>query len=202
MAPRRMELHQKILATIDPPQRLIVLLAASNGGAPIMGQTKLQKMMFLLSKMSNDMVEQCGYSADNYGPYSEIVGEAARHLGEIGVLCFDNSGRNISITPTGRRVAEEIAEEEDDDTLDIIDSCKDMLNDLSTDEVLAYVYSSYPRMAEQSVVYDRIKRSMERHIMSMLKKEKISSERAAELLEKPLDYILRRARGMRVPAPG
>ena len=197
-----MELHRKILATIDPPQRLIVLLAASNGGAPIMGQTKLQKMMFLLSKMSNDMVEQCGYSADNYGPYSEIVGEAARHLGEIGVLSFDDRGENISITLTGRRVAEEIAEGEDDNTLDIIDSCKDMLNDLPTDEVLAYVYSSYPHMAEQSVVYDRIKRNMERHIMSMLKKEKISSERAAELLGMPLDYVLGRARGPRAPVQG
>lgn len=197
-----MELHRKILDTIDPLQRLIVLLATSNGGAPIMGQTKLQKMMFLLSKMSDDMVDRCGYGADNYGPYSEIVGEAARHLGEIGVLSFDDRGENISITLTGRRVAEEIAEGEDDNTLDIIDSCKDMLNDLPTDEVLAYVYSSYPHMAEQSVVYDRIKRNMERHIMSMLKKEKISSERAAELLGMPLDHILRRARGMRVLARG
>ena len=197
-----MELHRKILGALDPPQRLIVLLAASGGGAPIMGQTKLQKMMFLLSKMSNDMVEQCGYSADNYGPYSEIVGEAARRLGEIGVLCFDDSGGSISITPAGRRVAEEIAGEEDDDTLDIIDSCKDMLNDLPDDEALAYVCLSYPSMAGRPAVHDRVRRGAERHVMSMLRKEKISSERAAELLGMPLDYVLRRARGMRVPVQG
>ena len=197
-----MELHRKILGAIDPPQRLIALLAASNGGAPIRGQTRLQKMMFLLSEMSDYMAEQCGYGADNYGPYSEIVGEAARHLGEIGVLCLDDRDGSVSITPVGRRVAEAIAEGEDGDTLDAIDSCKDMLNDLPADEVLAYVYSSYPRMAAQSVVYDRIRGSMERHIMSMLKKEKISSERAAELFERPLDHVPRRARGARAPAQG
>lgn len=187
-----MELHRKILGALDPPQRLIVLLAASNEGAPIMGRTKLQKMVFLLSATSDDMAGRCGYSADNYGPYSEIVGEAARCLGEMGVLRLDDRSGSISITPMGRRVAEGIAEGEDSDALGAIDDCKDMLNDLPTDEVLAYVYSSYPHMARRSVVHDRIMRNMERHVMSMLKKEKISSERAAELLGKPMDYILRR----------
>lgn len=197
-----MELHQKIIETLDPPQRLIVLLAASDGGAPIMGRTKLQKMVFLLSEVSDDMVERCGYGADKYGPYSEIVGEAARYLGEIGVLRLDDRDGGIAITPMGRRVAEGIAEGEDDDALDAIDACKDMLNDLPTDEVLAYVYSSYPDMARRSVVYDRIMRNLERHVMSMLKKEKISSERAAELLGKPMDYVLRRRAGVLTPVPG
>ncbi len=197
-----MDMHRKMLGAIDPLQRLIVLLAASGGGAPITGQTMLQWMTFLLSEGSGDMAGRCGYGAGSYGPHSEIVCEAARLLGEIGVLCFDDSGGNISITPAGRRVAEEIAEEEDDDTLDIIDSCKDMLNDLPDDEALAYVCLSYPSMAGRPAVHDRVRRGAERHVMSMLRKEKISSERAAELLGMPLDYVLRRARGMRVPVQG
>ena len=197
-----MELHRKILATIDPLQRLIVLLAASGGGAPITGQTRLQWMMFLLSEGSGDMARRCGYGAGSYGPHSGTVGEAARLLGEIGVLCLDDRGGSISATPTGRRVAEEIAEEEDDNTLDVIDSCKDMLNDLPDDEALAYVCLSYPSMAGRSAACDRARRGAEQHVMSMLKKEKISSERAAELLGMPLDHILGRARGMRVPVQG
>ena len=190
-----MDLHRKILDTTDPLQRLIVLLAASDGGAPIMGQAKLQKMMFLLSRMSDDMAGRCRYGAGSCGPYSGIVAKAARRLGEIGALHFDDRGEGISITPAGRRAAEEIAGGEDGNTLDIIDSCKDMLNDLPADEALAYVYSSYPSMAGRSAAYGRIRRNMERHIMSMLEKEKISSERAAELLGMPLDHILRRRAG-------
>lgn len=202
MAPRRMDMHRKMLSAIDPLQRLIVLLAASGGGAPIMGQARLQWMMFLLSEGSGDMAGRCGYGAGNYGPHSEIVGEAARRLGEIGVLRLDDGGGSISVTPTGRGVAEEIAEGEDDNTLDVVDSCKDMLNGLPDDEALAYVCLSYPSMAGRSAACGRVKRGAERHVMSMLEKEKISSERAAELLGMPLDYVLGRARGPRAPVQG
>lgn len=196
-APRRMEPHRKVLGTLDPPQRLVALLAASDGGAPIRGRTRLQSMAFLLSEASDDMVERCGYGAGDRGPHSEIVGEAARRLGEMGVLRLDGGDGGISITPMGRRVAVGIAEGEDGDALDAIDACKDMLNDLPADEVFAYVCLSYPRMAKRSAVHDRVMQDMERHVMSMLKKEKISAERAAELLERPLDYILGRRAGRR-----
>ena len=190
----RMEMEQGIAETLDPVQRLVVLLAASNGGEPIMGGTRLQKMVFLLSELSDEMAERCGYGAGSYGPHSEIVGEAARRLGEAGVLRVDGAGGGIAATPTGRRVAGEIAGGEDDDMLDAIESCKDMLNGLPTDEVLAYVYLSYPRMAERSAARDRIMRSKERHVMSMLKKEKISAERASELLGWHLEDVIRRRR--------
>ena len=51
-----MEMEQGIAETLDPVQRLVVLLAASNGGEPIMGWTRLQKMVFLLSELSDKMV--------------------------------------------------------------------------------------------------------------------------------------------------
>ena len=189
-------MHQRIAETLDPVQRLVVLLAASNGGEPIMGGTRLQKMVFLLSDLSDEMVERCGYGAGNYGPYSEIVDRAARYLSEVGVLRVDGAAGGISVTLTGRRVAEEIARDADDYVLIAVDSCKDLLNDLPTDEVLAYVYLSYPRMAERSVARDRIMRDKERHVMSMLKKEKISAERASMMLGWYLDDVIRWRAGL------
>ena len=191
-----MEMHQRIAEALDPVQRLVVLLAASNGGEPIMGGTRLQNMVFLLSDLSDELVERCGYGAGSCGPHSEIVDEAARRLGEAGVLRVDGADGGISVTPTGRRVAGEIARDADDYVLIAVDSCKDMLNDLPTDEVLAYVYLSYPRMAERSAARDRIMRNKERHVMSMLKKEKISAERAAILLGWYLEDVIRRRSGL------
>ena len=181
---------------LDPVQRLVVLLAASNGGEPIMGGTRLQNMAFMLSELSGEMAERCGYVAGSCGPHSEIVDEAARRLGKAGVLRVDGAGGGISATPAGRRVAGEIAGGEDDDMLDAIQSCKDMLNGLPADEVLAYVCLSYPRMAGRSAALDRIMENRERHVMSMLKKEKISAERASELLGWHLEDVIRRRAGL------
>ena len=44
-------------------------------------------------------------------------------------------------------------------------------------------------MTEESVEYDNLKPNMENYILSLVKKQKISSQRAAELLHKTQDYI-------------
>jgi len=75
---------------------------------------------------------------------------------------------------------------------------KKFLNDLTRDELLAYVCSAYPDMTEESVEYENLKPNMENHILSLIKKQKISSQRAAELLNKPQDYVIRRMKDERI----
>ena len=66
--------------------------------------------------------------------------------------------------------------------LDALEDHKGMLNDLTDDELLAYMYLTFPEMAAASPEYDRIRRMAEPLIMSLVKEYKISSQRAAELL--------------------
>ena len=178
-----MDAAQGMLVTHKPLHRLVVLLAASNGGEPIRGKTKLQKMAFMLTEGEDREYGPCGYDADNYGPYSGIVDEAAGRLEYVGALRTD--GRDISVTQLGKEIAGRIAAGEDSRTLAMIDMYKEMFNDLTADELLAYVYSAYSYTATRSLVYNRIASNMERHVMSMLKKGKITSERASELLGRP-----------------
>ena len=95
-------------------------------------------------------------------------------------------------------VAGRIAKGEDRSTLDMIGEYKEVFNDLTIGELLAYVYSAYPDMATRSPAYYRTMSNKERHVMSMLKKGKVSLGRASELLGRPLGDVLRLAGRMRI----
>lgn len=191
-------LEDRILKGCSEVQKHIILLANANAGEPVRGRTKLQKMMFMVSDLL-EAVGEYGFKADNYGPYSDTVGEEARYLADVGVL---HEGDEISLTSMGRRLAERLAESEDGGTVAAISRYKEMLNDLTTKEVLAYVYSAYPTMTVRSTAYRDIERDMEKHVMSMLKKEKITVGRASELLGRNVLYVMRQASKMGIPVLG
>ena len=191
-----MDAAERVLATCEPLHRLVILLAAANGGEPIRGRAKLQKIVFMLTEGEGWEDSPCGYDAGEHGPHSDIVDEEAGYLEEAGVLCAD--GEDIAATRLGMEVAGRIASGEDRPTLDMIDEYKEVFNDLTIGELLAYVYSAYPDMATRSPAYDRTMSNRERHVMSMLKKGKVSLGRAAELLGRPVGDVLRLAGRMRI----
>ena len=195
-----METAEKVLASCNQLHRIVILLAASNGGEPIRGRTKLQRMVFMLTRGDGWEGLTCGYVAGECGPHSDVVEEEAGRLEEAGVLRADDG--DISVTQLGREVARKIAVGEDRLTLAMIDEHKDMFNDLTADELLAYVYTAHPDMSARSPAYDRIMPDRERHVMSMLKKEKITSERASELLGRTLEDVLRLTGRLRTRARG
>ena len=180
---------EKILKDNDQLHKFIILLANANG-EPIRGRLKLQKMMFLLSDKIDEIREQSSYDADNYGPYSKIVDEESQYLEQVGVL--SSSHGEIAITKKGKEIAKEMINNEDEEILSALDEYKRFLNDLTSNELLAYVYSAYPCMAEESDKYKDLKPHLEDYILSLVKKQKISSQRAAELLGRPQDYIIKK----------
>jgi len=184
-----MGIKEKILEDEDGLHKFIILLADAND-EPIKGRLKLQKMMYLLSDKIEEIKEQSSYDADNYGPYSEVVDEEARYLEQAGVL--NGSHGEIALTKTGKEIAQEVSKNEPKTIMGVLNEYKKFLNDLTRDELLAYIYSAYPDMTEESVEYENLKPNMENHILSLIKKQKISSQRAAELLNKPHDYVIRR----------
>ncbi len=191
-----MDAAEGMRLTSDPLRRLVVLLAASNGCEPIRGRTKLQKIVFMLTENKGWECGPCGYVAGSHGPHSDIVEEEAARLEDAGILRTD--GEDVSITQLGGEVAGRIAGGEDRRTLARIDEYKDVFNSMTADELLAYVYSTYPDMATRSPTYDRIMSSKERHAVSMLVKGNISLGRAAEILDRPVEDVWEMAGRMRV----
>ena len=190
-----MGIKEKILEDGDELHKFIILLANANGES-IKGRLKLQKMMYLLSDKIEEIKEQSSYDADNYGPYSEVVDEEERYLEQIGVLT--SSPGEIALTETGKEIAQEMSKNEDEKILKVLDEYKKFLNDMTGNELLAYIYSAYPDMTEESVEYENLKPNIEKHILSLIRKQKISSQRAAELLDRSQDYIIKKMKDKRM----
>ena len=190
-----MGIKEKILEDADDLQKFIILLANANDES-IKGRVKLQKMMYLLSDKLAKVKEQSSYDADNYGPYSEVIDEEEQYLEQVGVLT-SNQG-DIALTKIGKEIAQELSKDEDEQILKVLGEYKKFLNDMTSKELLAYIYSAYPDMTEESVEYENLKPNMENHIMSLIRKQKISSQRAAELLHRSQDYIIKKMNDKRI----
>ena len=183
-----MGVGEAVLADADAVQKFIVLLADAGDGEPVRGRAKLQKMMFMASKTARELGEEAGFEPGDYGPYSEAVDGELDHLLSIGVL--DAADGSISATPTGRRIAEELSKASDANTVTMLRSTKELLNDLPPREASGYVYAAYPETTSESVEYEKIKPHLESILLNLIRKGKISSGHAAELLGKPLHYVL------------
>ena len=184
-----MDYKEKVLRTITDIQSMIILLADA-GNIPIKGRTWLQKELFLLSERIEKLREDTSYEADLMGPYSDTVEEELRNLEQIGVISIDSN--KISLTENGKDIAKSLEQKEPKQVMEYIRDYKNFLNDLSEDELLCFVYSSHPEMTEESVKYEKLKPKMEQILLNLVSKEKISMNRAAELLEKDSEYIFKK----------
>lgn len=178
-------------------QKHIILTAYLNG-EPLMGTRKLQHIIFLLSDVVRELKDECRYDAGTYGPHSEIVAYKLDDLIETGVLCCAHN--KIETTLMGEDIAKELLTREPRRIIDLLSEYKTFLNDLTADESFAYVYSAYPSMVSASIKIDELKSNMENHIMSLVQKQKISAQRAAELLQISYRLALKKAgeRGIRI----
>ena len=182
-----MNFEEKVLRTLTDIQSIIILLANA-GNIPIKGKTWLQKEMFLLAERVEKVREDASYEADLMGPYSDVIEEELTQLEKIGIVSIDDN--KISITYRGKKIARILEKKEAVEVLQYIKDYKEFLNDLSQDELLCFVYSSRPDMTKESVKYEKLKPKMEKVLLNLVIKEKISKSRAAELLNKDVEYIL------------
>ena len=193
-----MNYKHRILDGLDELQSLMILLAYTDNNTPIKGKVKLQKIMYLLTNRIDSIREQSDYKPYRYGPYSEIIDEEAKYLQSIGVFHVDKNV--ISLTDQGLEIAKVLQKKEKKQVLDYINDFKQFLNDLTSDELLCYVYSAYPEMAVNSTELERLSFKMGNTLLNLVKKQKISLERASELLNKDIEQLVHKSKekGIRV----
>lgn len=185
-----MSAKNKLLKDYNELQKFIILLTGAADNKPIKGSIKLQKILFMLSN-GIDGIREGAFDAHLYGPFSKTIDQELQYLGQIGVL--GNIHGEITLTETGREIAKDMAKDDTTrDILEILTEYKETFNNLTDKELLTYVYLAYPDAAKASADYEHLRSNMEDHIISMVKKHKITAQRAAELLKKPLPYVMKR----------
>ncbi len=171
----------------------ILHLLHAGGNSAVRGDVILQKELFLIG----DYIERIGETADFvphiFGPYSEAAEVALGELVSLGLV--RRSGGGYTLTPDGVRVWEKVCSVFNTEESGAIEDFKAFLNDLGVDEVLLFVYITYPEYTHESA---RLRDILQKRVplsASLYRKGKVSLEKAAFLagmdIESYLDYLKR-----------
>jgi len=169
----------EIARRLTSVQRFAVLLAGANQASPIPGKLWLQKEMFLLSKSIPELWPDLGYEPALLGPFSDALEWAAEQLESVGLLKADESGFHLTVT--GAECWDLLRKQTDDRTLARVSEMKELLNDLSKDEMLVFVYFNYPEMASESEEIGRLRPKRIDLALRLFAKGKVGLEKGAKV---------------------
>jgi uncharacterized protein YwgA len=159
----------------------ILALLRADGEAPLPGRVYLQKEMYLLQRAFPDLNADLDFEPYFLGPHSAILEDEADQLSRSELIA--QVGSSISLTERGRRAAANAVLALSKEELDKIEEFKSLLNDLSNDELLAFIYFGYPdsEVERESSEYKRLSKDRKRIAVQLYERGKVSAERAAEL---------------------
>jgi predicted HTH domain antitoxin len=181
----------------SPVQAFLILLLGSRNGEPVRGKTWLQKEMFLIAK-NTGLKEEVYFEPHFYGPYSETIDTELENL-QILELVAENG--EIRLTGKGKEVYANLLKIASTEKLELIKEVKEELNDLNEDELLAYIYFSFPETTKEAVRFENIERKRAQLAISLYEKEKVSLGKASEIagmdIKAFMDEI--RRKGLKVP---
>lgn len=177
--------------------RFVLLLWAGNS-EPVPEYVHLQKEAYLLQKAFHELASDADYEPGLLGPHSGAVSDEIERLAFAGIISASRD--RIGLTADGRRAAAAIREKTGGKTVQRIEEFKDLLNDLTRDELLAFVHFAYPSqdgLEKESVEYRYLLPRRVGLATSMYEKGKLSAQRAAQIsgiyLEDFLEELKRRA---------
>lgn len=144
----------------------MLALLASDGGAPIHGRTRLEKLTFLIQK---ELVEsqKLGISEDSYhfrplhyGPFTEEVLDDVTTLQILGLIAVSGDqdiSQTFQLTEKGRNAFDKLLARGDlpERLLEGVRRIKITYGKVPTDRLLTFVYNTYPSYTTKSVIRDR-----------------------------------------------
>ncbi|MFA4825132.1 MAG: hypothetical protein WC593_08230 [Methanoregula sp.] len=181
-----------IVEDLNDLNLVILQLLHAGNNAPLKGEVAFQKEMFLIADYIEKIGELAKFIPHTFGPYSEAAENGMRNLKSRGLV--EEKYHEYYLTPHGVAALSKAKSAFTAEQIEVIQDYKEFLNDLSRDEILLFVYVSYPDFIEKSAVYERVIRKRIPTAISLYKKEKASLEKAAFLAGIPVEKFLDRAR--------
>jgi len=187
-----MDIKKRILENLTETQKYTLLLLSANNYEPVRGKLWFQKELFLLAKNSDELAEQTDFEADFMGPYSESADEELEQLEFAKVV--EKDGNKLKLTGLGRDIAEILEKNTSDEEKEMIEDFKSELNDLTEDELLGFIYFTFPEMTIESVKFEKIKPKRMNIALSLYAKSKISLGKALEIAGMNIDTFIKEAK--------
>lgn len=187
-----MDIKDRILENLTETQRYILLLLSSNNYEPIKGKLWFQKELFLLSKNSDELAEQTDFEADFMGPYSESAEEELEQLEFAKII--EKEGNKLKLTALGQEITRILEKNSSGEEKETIADFKEVLNDLTEDELLGFIYFTFPDMIKESIKIEKIKPKRKNIALSLYSKSKISLGKALEIAGMNIDTFIKEAK--------
>jgi predicted HTH domain antitoxin len=158
-------------------QKVAILLIGANSFQPVRGKLWFQKELFLIAQNISKLAEEADFESDFIGPYSEIADEELEQLQREGIV----SKEKVELTPLGREVANRLRGQVPSEIDTLISEMKRFLNNLTKEELLGFIYYSYPKMRIESVEFAEIDKNRVQIAVSLFGKRKVSLGKAAQI---------------------
>ena len=168
---------QEIHNILNEEEKIILCSLGAANNSPINTKTKLQKLIFLISNVFPDYKELIDFEAHHFGPYSEDIEVIVEDLIQIGLV--EDERNQFFLTEKGKDAFSQLRPAEE--LMQVIEDFKEFLSDLTNDEILTFVYVTYPDYTEESKRWNQLQRKREEIAISLLKKQKISFDKAVEI---------------------
>jgi len=179
MAFVNMDIKKQLLENLSEVKKNLLLLLSANSCTPINGKLWYQKELFLLSKNNKELEEEADFEAYFLGPYSELAEAEMEELVQLGVV--KKIGSTYVLTDIGKDIAHSVLKDTSKSELDLVEDVKNFFSSLSKDQLLLFVYISYPNMAEDSIEFKELLPRRREIAISMYRQGKISVGKTAEL---------------------
>lgn len=176
-------------------QKYSILLLNAHNNQPIVGKLWFQKELFLVSQNISKLEDETAFEEDLMGPYSE---NADADLEQLKIEGLVEANGKIKLTTKGIEVANRLKLKTSQQSSEIISEMKAFLNDLSEDEMLGFIYFSYPKMVIESIKFERIKEKRQEVALSLYRKRKVSLGKAAQIAGLSQEVFIQKAKANRI----
>ncbi|KKG76784.1 hypothetical protein [Methanosarcina mazei] len=184
-----------IAEDLSPLSVAILELLKEKDKKPVKGNVAFQKEMFLIANYIDKVNERAEFIPHILGPYSEASEVSIDNLVSMGLV--EKKDNTYKITPSGIKVLglkqDTFSSEEKESIADF----KEFISNLTNDEILLFIYASYPDYTIESTEYRRIMKSRVKNSISIYKKGIVSLEKAASLAGVNIETFLDLQRGQK-----
>lgn len=187
------DINSLIKRNITDLEILILALLYARGKEGIKGDIFFQKELFLISNYIERIRNKTDFIPHFLGPYSESGEKSLDNL--VSYKLVEKEKGKYNLTKKGISMFEDFKIKISLDEFEAIEDFKLFLNNLKRDELLVFIYASYPDYTTESVIKEKVLKNRIPISISLYKKEKVSLEKAAFLAGMSLEdfiYELRR----------
>lgn len=163
-------------------KQYILLLFNALNEKPIKNMINIMKMLYFISLNVPSLENEFSFEADNYGPSSDVVERNLESLNQENFLKESKNG--FQLNNLGKEYLN--SRNFDDVDNDLIEDMKELFDGLTSDEVCALTYFTFPDTTSESLILDRIIENRQKLALNLYKKNKISVEKASEIAGIPL----------------